>query len=131
MTYLVDSDWVAEYLKGRQRAVQVLSALSEQGLAISLITFGEIYEGIYYGQNRASHEAGFRQFLRSVEVIPLNRRVMRRFALIRGDLRRRGELTPDPDILIAATAVHYDLTLLTHNVKDFRRIPGLKLYESA
>lgn len=47
MKYLVDTDWVAEYLKGRQPAVSTLALLAQEGLAISLITYGEIYEGYF------------------------------------------------------------------------------------
>ena len=51
---------------------------------------------------------------------------MQRFGSIRGALRRRGLLIGDPDILIAATAMYHDLTLLTRNKKDYERIPALK-----
>lgn len=51
MKYLVDTDWVAAYLKGRQHEVTVLNSLAERGLAISLITYGEIYEGVYFGRD--------------------------------------------------------------------------------
>lgn len=129
MTYLVDSDWVADWLAGKPDATQLLATLRAEGLAISLITFGEIYEGIYFGRDPQRAEAGLRNFLRQVAVLPLNRRIMQRFARIRGTLRRGGQLIGDPDILIAATAVHYDLTVVTRNVKDFQRVPGLKLYQ--
>lgn len=49
---------------------------------------------------------------------------MQRFARIRGDLRRKGQLISDPNILIAATAIHHDLILLPRNVKDFQRTLG-------
>ena len=92
MTYLVDSDWIADYLKGKRQAVDLLSQLAGEGLAISIITitFGEIYEGIYYGGNPRENERGFLQFLRFVDVLPLNRQTMKRFARIRGELRRSG-----------------------------------------
>ena len=51
MSYLVDSDWVADYLKGRSGAVSLLDGLFCDGIAISIITFGEVYEGIYYGSD--------------------------------------------------------------------------------
>jgi predicted nucleic acid-binding protein len=50
MMYLVDTDWIVAYLKGRPEATQLLSGLAPAGLAISLITYAEIYEGIYFGQ---------------------------------------------------------------------------------
>jgi predicted nucleic acid-binding protein len=130
MSYLVDSDWVADWLKGRSDAVQLLTNLAQRGpLAISLITYGEIYEGIYSGYDPKGYEAVFRQFLRSVDVLALNRATMRRFARIRGDLRRQGRMLPDPDLLIAATAIEHGLTLVTRNVRHFARVPGLVLHE--
>ncbi len=127
MTYLVDSDWVADYLKGRSEALHFLRSLGAEGLAISLITYGEIYEGIYYGPDPKSHEAGFRRFLQWVDVLPLNQRIMQRFARVRGQLRKQGLLIGDPDILIAATALHHNLTLVTRNLDHFQRIADLKL----
>lgn len=128
MSYLVDTDVVASGLKGRPEQENLLKQLSPDGLAVSLITYGEIYEGIYYGRDPQTHERSFRQFLRWVDVLPLNRTIMKQFARIRGQLRRSGEMIPDPDILIAATALHHDLTLITHNTRHFSRIPHLKLY---
>jgi len=129
--YLVDTDWVADYLKGRTQAVSLLRRLAADGLAISILTFGEIYEGILYGQNRPAYEAGFRNFLRSVDVVPLNRQIMRRFAYLRGSLRQSGQMIGDIDLLIAASALHYRLALLTRNVRHFRRIASLEIHEDA
>jgi tRNA(fMet)-specific endonuclease VapC len=127
MNYLVDTDVVAEYLKGIIKTVESLNALTPQALAISLITYGEIYDGIYHGRNPTQHEQIFLRFLQGVTVLPLNRSVMKRFSHIRGQLRQTGQIIGDFDILIAATALHHDLTLITHNRKHFSRIPTLKL----
>ena len=126
MKYLIDSDWVVDYLVVKQPAIDLLSAVFRDGVAISLITFGEIYEGIYFGRDPQRSEAVFRQFLRSMDVPPLNRSIMQQFARIRGDLRRKGQIIGEPDILIAATAIYHDLTLHTRNRKHYERIPGLK-----
>ncbi len=129
MKYLIDTDWVADWLAGKPAAVDLLTPLADQGLAISIITFGEIYEGIYFATDPAKAEAGFRNFLREVRVLPLSRSTMKRFARIRGELRRSGQIIGDPDILIGATALSHDLTLLTRNVNHFERIPDLRLYQ--
>ena len=63
MKYLIDSDWVADALKGRPDAASLLSQLAPQGIAISTITYGEVYEGIYYGSDPIRYERVFRQFL--------------------------------------------------------------------
>ena len=127
MKHLVDTDWVVDYLKGKQLIVERLKTLAPDGLAISLITYGEIYEGIYYGRDPQRHELGFRNFLSGVTVLPLTPTIMRQFARLRGELRGKGQLIGDPDLLIAATALHHDLTLLTHNSRHFTRIPGLRV----
>lgn len=63
-------------------------------------------------------------------LLPFNRTVAKRTAQIRGDLRRRKHLIIHRalDIIIAATALTYDLTILTHNTKDYDDIIGLSLY---
>lgn len=128
MKYLVDSDLTADYLSGFTRAINVLDPLMADGLAISLVTYGEIYEGIFSGRDPNAAERTFRRWLTSIKVLPLSQPIMRRFARIRGDLRSQGQLIPDPDIMIAATALHLHLTLVTRNRKHFSRIPGLNLH---
>ena len=126
--YLVDTDWIVPALKGRPDAQLLLSSLAPHGLAISLISYGEIYEGIYGGRDPKRHEQVFRLFLRGVEVLPLNRSIMKEFARIRGQLRVAGNLITDFDLLIAATAIHHDLMLVTRNAKHFQRVPRVVLY---
>ncbi|MFN8495646.1 MAG: type II toxin-antitoxin system VapC family toxin [Caldilineaceae bacterium] len=128
MNYLIDTDWVIEYLKGRKTTVEMITQHAADGLAVSLITYGEIYEGILLGRDPKRHEQGFLTFLRTpVVVLSPNKLVMKRFAQIRGQLRQAGQLIGDFDLVIAATALHYNLTLLTHNTRHLSRIPDLKL----
>lgn len=104
MTYLIDTDFVVDYLVGKTDAISFLDGLSTAGSAISLITQGEIYEGIYYGRDPQKGEDGFQRFLRLVDILPLNTAIMQQFAHLRGELRRTGNIIGDLDILIAATA---------------------------
>ncbi len=130
MSYLVDTDWVADYLRGRAPALELLRRLRPEGLTISLITVGEIYEGIYYGRDIERMEAVFQQFLQRVMVVPLDEETMRSFAIMRGLLRAQGLSIGDPDVIIAASAIQYELILVTRNLRHFTRIPGLQLYEA-
>ena len=128
MTYLVDTDDVAAWLKGRPAAVQLLTTLRTDGLAISDITDGEISEGIDYGRDPTAAEQGFRHFLRRVTVLPTNRTSMRRFGRLRGALRAQGQLIGDMDLLIAATALAANLILVTRNRRHVERIADLRLH---
>jgi tRNA(fMet)-specific endonuclease VapC len=128
MSYLIDSDWVIDWLKGLPDAIALLGTLTPDGVAISIMTFAEVYEGIYFGRDPERYEASFRSFLRGVRVLPVNRTTARRYARLRGALRQQGQIIPQPDILIAATALIHDLMLVTRNAAHFGRIPGLRLY---
>ena len=129
MNYLIDTDAVTDWLNNRPEAIRLLLFLEPEGLAISLITYDEVYDGIYYGRDPRLAEQMFRRFVRGVTVLPLTRTVMKRFARIRGQLRLQGLTVQDPDLLIAATALTHEITLVTRNLRHFGRIPGLAIYE--
>ena len=50
------------------------------------------------------------------------------FADVRRKLRMSGNMAPDLDVLIAATALAHGLTLVTGNLRHFARVPGLRIY---
>lgn len=129
MRYLADTDWLIDALIGLPVAVATLEELSAAGIAISIISVGELYEGAYRGGDSAVTLTRYREFLSPFPTLTLTEPVMERFAQIRARLRREGALIPDFDLLIASTAVEHDLTLLTRNRRHFERIPGLRLNE--
>jgi tRNA(fMet)-specific endonuclease VapC len=129
VSYLIDTDWVVDHLLGKPAAIQLLGSLEPDGLAISLDTFGEIYEGIYHGTDPVQAEAVFLDFLGRVDVIGLDTEVFKLYATIRGRLRSIGQLVAEFDLLIAATAIHHDLILVCRNLRHYRRILGLKLHQ--
>src|SRR5438105_2756120 len=102
MTYLLDTDWAISYLNGRQEAFQLFNSLKQDGLAISYVTYAEIYQGVYYSKDPKAAEAAFLQFLRRVEQLAISKSVLKVFSRLRGDLKSRGQLIADFDLLIAA-----------------------------
>ncbi len=128
MPYLVDTDWVINALAGRRGAATTLRTLNPQGLAVSLVTLGELYESAYSSVNPDAELAVYRGFLLPFRKLGLPEPIVDKFAEIRSLLRRRGQIIPDFDILIAATSLDQQLTLLSYNVAHFRRIPDLLLY---
>ena len=132
-SYLVDTDWIVDVLHGQETAIHTLLQLAPQGLAVSLISYGELYEGAYYAShNREAALAGVQTFLTGKELISLTTRIMECFAIVRGQLPRslRQQLG-DMDLLIAATALTHNLTLVTRNWKDFQHVPNLTLYRTS
>ena len=129
MRYLVDSDWLIDAFTGIPAAVDLLAQLRDDGLAVSIISYGELFEGAIGAPDSAAELARFRRFLARLTLMPIDDAIMERFARNRADLRRQGQLIPDLDLLIAATAIHHELILLTRNVQHFARIPELTLYQ--
>jgi len=129
VSYLVDSDWLIDAFIGVPTAVNVLTRLRGEGLAVSIITYGELFEGAIGAPDPTTELARFRRFLARLTLLSLDDAIMERFARIRADLRRQGQLIPDLDLLIAATALEAELTLVTRNVRHFARIPELTLYQ--
>lgn len=127
--YLVDTDWIIDCLYGRTDAVETLLALSRDGLAVSLMTYGELYQGAFYARTPEVALRGLRTFFKGKRLLSLNRAIVEHLGILRGDLQRRGLPIGDVDLLIAATALHHDLTLVTRNRRHFTRITELRLYE--
>jgi predicted nucleic acid-binding protein len=127
MSSLVDTDILIDALNGQSAAIGLLTNHSPDGLAISVISLGEIYDGVLGSPDPAQHLQNADAFLRPYPVLSLDRSVMLRFAELRVFLRARGQLIPDFDLLIASTALVHNLTLITGNQRHFQRIPGLML----
>src|SRR3990172_7506900 len=125
--YLVDTDWVVDYLKGRSYAVQGLSPLvRRRALATTVITLAEVYDGLLGASERERRILEFYSFLNAIPCLGIGTAEAQVFARIRYTLRQRGELIPDMDMLIAAVALHGNLVLVT-NDEHFERIPELRL----
>ena len=129
--YLIDTDWVIDYLKGVPSVVAQLQAVANEGLAISVISLAELYEGVYGSGNADQHLQGLGQFLGFVSVVGLDDAVCRAFGQYRHRLRQRGQLIDNFDLLIAATSLTYQLTLVTGNLRHYARIPGLQIAQFA
>lgn len=132
MSHLLDTDWLADFLDGRVPAVKLVATLLPDGLAISVVTRLEIREGILGGRDVAGFDAAFRRFLSGVTVLDVDEAVADEAAAIRLALRRVRRQTDHRalDLLIAATAMVHDLTLVTRNRRHFEDIPGIRLYRA-
>ncbi len=131
MKFLVDSDWIIDCLRGNEPAIQSLSQIASQGLAVSIISVAEIYEGAYGQSDPQTHLETFRTFLRAFTTLTLTDSTVDRFAQLRARLRSEGRAPPDFDLLIGATALEHNLAVVTRNVRHFKRIEGLEIFEAA
>lgn len=129
MKYLVDSDWVIDALVGIPTAIAPLRNLVKDGIAVSILTFGELYEGAYGSQNPQAEITRIQQFLSGYPIINLSDALMEQFAKTRQQLRVQGMGIPDIDLMIGCTGIVHNLTVMTRNVRHFGRIPGIMIYQ--
>ena len=92
----------------------------------------EIVEGIAGGATPQRAGQGMRASMRGTRLLAVSRAVADRAAAIRLELRRQERQVNERalDILVAATALEHDLTLVTRNTRDYQGILGLRLYQS-
>ncbi len=121
MAYLLDTNWLIQLLAGLKETDTFHKRIHPDKMAVSFITVGEIYDVAFAYDNPQAHLVSFRQFLAPFTLLPLNDAIIERFAEVRSYLRRRGELISDFDLLLGATALHHNLTVLTYNKRHFER----------
>ncbi len=129
MRYLIDTDWVINHLRGTERVTAKLEELAASGLALSIVSLAELYEGVHRSVSPNKAENSLNQFLTAVTVLGLNKAICRLFGRERARLRKEGQLIGDFDLLIASTCLHHNLTLVTDNVREFERVAGIRLLD--
>lgn len=132
MKYLVDASVLSEATRPAP-AQEVLDWLTrhEAELGVDPVILGELEYGILRlpgGKKRVALERWFEQTFASVTCLPFDAKTARRWARLLADLHRKGAAMPLKDSLIAATALEHDLTLVTHDIRDFKR-SGVRLFD--
>jgi len=118
--YLLDTNQVVYYLRQETRVIDDLQSRRGEGLAVSIISVAELYEGIFRATNPNEAERALNDFLSEVTVLSIDEEAARIFGQERARLLQVGRPMSDLDLLIAATALRHDLTLLTRD-RDFER----------
>ena len=113
MSNLLDTDWAISYLNRVPRTVHRVDALLSAGIAISIVSVAELYEGTLNSYDPERDERILSDFLRPFPIIDLDILTCRIFGIERARLRTAGNLIPDMDLLIGATALRHNFTRLT------------------
>lgn len=124
---VLDTDHCVFFLRGEPSVLAAFHAHAGEPPAVSIVTAGELYFGALRSSRPTRNLGLCEAFLDRLFVLGLTREIVRRFAQVKADLYGRGERIEDPDILIAATALTHDATLVTQNQRHFERIGGLRM----
>ncbi|GET38678.1 type II toxin-antitoxin system tRNA(fMet)-specific endonuclease VapC [Microseira wollei] len=128
MRFLLDTNICIYIIK--QKPAKVLAkfqTLNLSDIGVSSITVAELEYGAYKSQLLTENRAALSQFLIPLEVLPFDERATQTYGQIRSELERRGIAIGSMDMLIASQAISLGLILVTNNVRELSRIPGLIL----
>ena len=126
--FLLDMNCVSELVrvKPQPRVVEWMEAADERSLYLSVLILGEIRKGLAglaQGKRRARLETWLEVELQARfadRILPIDAPVADRWGLLAAQAKSRGTSLPIIDGLLAATALHYNLTVVTRNSSDFR-----------
>lgn len=127
MAYLIDTDTIVFALRGEESVLEKFEENKQIPISISMITYAELVFGAKRSQNEQKNMILVNHIRDIYQIEQLSEGVMEVFADIKAKLFESGSRIEDMDLMIAATALYNDLTLVTNNTKHFEKIPNLKL----
>ncbi len=129
MIYLLDTNVCIVHLrsKGQSRLSQRLRAVHPNDIRLCSVVCGELLAGAYYSGRSAVNLAETQAFLKLFESLPFDDRAAEPYARLWAAQEANGQRMKSHDLMIASIALLEDLTLVTHDINDFSRIPGLRI----
>ncbi|OLD20985.1 MAG: VapC toxin family PIN domain ribonuclease [Acidobacteria bacterium 13_1_40CM_3_65_5] len=100
-------------------------------IGISVITLAELEYGVTKSSRPAKNREALEQFVSPLDVAPFDRPATAAYGRLRTALEKKGQPIGSMDLLIAAHAISLNVRLITHNVKEFGRVPGLRIEDWA
>ena len=125
MIYLPDTNAVSNFLRGNNPALTARMHQEFPYLRLSALVVAEREFGILHHRSGLKYRRAFEALVSSVPIEVLSREDAAHYAELRSYLEKRGQGIGPIDTLIAAQALRLGATVVTHNVKEFSRVPGL------
>lgn len=126
---IADTCVLVDLLRGVRAARDRVAALEGGGEVLRVPTPAvyELREGVERSRNPARELFAVEDLLRDFAILPFDLRHATRAGSVSGMLSRRGQPLDDIDVLIAGMALQEQDAVLTKNLKDFDRVPGLRV----
>lgn len=126
--YLLDSNVCIHLLNERSPKIkQNFRSHSPADIFLCSIVKAELYYGARHSQRVSENLQRLKLFFVPLGSLPFDDRCAEEYGLVRASLAEQGTIIGPNDMLIAAIARANDATLITHNTREFSRIPSLKL----
>ena len=128
MKWMLDTNICIDIIRERPRSVlDRFTGHAVGDIGVSVVTLGELEYGVNASSRPAKNREALDQFVSPLEVAPFDREATAAYGRLRAALEKKGQMIGSMDLLIAAHAVSLDVRLVTHNSREFGRVPGLKI----
>ena len=128
MKYLLDTNICVYLIKKRpQHVFARFRRLTIGDVGLSAITYAELEYGVAHSSDPAQNRMALSEFLAPLEILDFETRIAPLYGVLRSSLARAGKMIGPLDLLIAAHALSLGAVLVTNNVKEFSRVPDLKI----
>lgn len=121
---LIDTNVIIKLLNGDQKTIELFDSL--EGIHVSAVTAGELFYGAQKSSRVNENMALFKSFLSEYKMIEINESVSNAYGEIKAGLVKQGINIPENDIWIAATALCYNLTLVSYD-EHFKHVKNLNV----
>ncbi len=127
MKYLLDTNTCIYFLNGNESLNKKFGEIGVYSLSISNCVLAELYFGAYRSKKIEENVKHIELFKKNLTVLSDSEESARLFGKIKAELRSKGTIIEDFDILIASIAISNNRILITNNTEHFERIEGLKI----
>ena len=110
-----------------QKVLEKFQSLNIGDICISVITFSELEYGVQKSKYTDENKTALTNFLSPIEILPFKQKAALKYGKIRADLEKQGEIIEAYDLMIGAHTLSENLTLITNNENEFKRISELSI----
>lgn len=127
MKYMLDTDTFSYLVNGVPQVLESYAAMVEHDVGLSIISYGEVLFGVSKQQPSASKQKRIDYLLDQMPIALIDEDVARHYGQVRSALELSGKPIGPNDTWIAAHALSLGATLVTGNLREYKRVAGLKV----
>lgn len=127
LKYLLDTNIVIHVITNRPLCVRDVFNRNSGRMAISSITLAELAHGVEKSSDPTRNLTVVEDFVSRLEVLPYDGRAAWQYGIIRAALEKQDTAIGDIDLHIAGHARSLGLTIVTNNLREFGRVPGISV----
>ena len=127
LKYLLDTNIVIYTIKNRPDTLREIFNQHDGQMGISAVSWGELVFGAEHSQQPERNLADIEAMSARLDVLPFDEKAAVHIGQLRAELYRRGTPIGPYDMMIAGHARSLGLILVTNNIKEFERVPGLRI----